>query len=119
MKIVDHFRYSEVVVMINKQEIVRNSNYQRNPDYEVRWNRKKSKGKAKKEEKKLRKSFLNSFVSILLIISLILKEIKKVLDLQKWNENMVRCIIPKIFLFVVALGMVEDVPSPLRWRFLF
>ena len=41
-----------VVIIINKQEIVKNSNYKGNPDYEVKGKRKKSKAKEKKKQNK-------------------------------------------------------------------
>ena len=59
LKIVDHLGCCEVVATwvecsyhnkLTKNEILKNSNYQGNPEYEVREKRNKSKGKAKIEK---------------------------------------------------------------------
>ena len=60
-------------IIINKEEILKNSNYQGNSDNEVKGKKekrkaktktKKKKNKKKKNGKKLRKFILTSFVSI-------------------------------------------------------
>ena len=106
MKIVDYFRCSEVVATW-----IESSYHKQTRNHEKL---KLSRKPWLWSERERKKSKVNSFVSILLIIKLILKECKKVLEFQKWNENMEGYIIRKIVLFAMAVGMVENVPSAMK-----